>query len=166
MPIETIEFNGQVYPKFQSTGNAAKYVREFALEVCKGNGLDIGYNREGWKFPGAFGVDENDGKGYDAYNLPPGKWDYIHASHVIEHLTEWVRAIRIWEDSLLSGGVLFLYVPDYSQHYWRVWNNLKHKQTFTPNIIRDYLIERGTFKNIFVSGIDIYNSFVAIAEKI
>jgi len=44
--IEIIEFQGHRYPKFQSDGNAARFCRPFALEVCKGVGFDIGYSRE------------------------------------------------------------------------------------------------------------------------
>jgi hypothetical protein len=29
-------------------------------------------------------------------------------------------------DALNENGTLFLYLPDYSQEYWRPWNNKKH----------------------------------------
>ena len=68
-----------------------------------------------------------------------------------------------WFEHLKDGGTLFLYLPDFSQEYWRPWNNRKHKHVFTPNIIRDYMIDRG-YKNVFVSGVDLNNSFIAVGE--
>jgi hypothetical protein len=67
-------------------------------------------------------------------------------------------------ERLVDGGVLFLYLPDYSQKYWRPWNNRKHKHSFTPEIIRDYMVDRG-YKNVFVSGVDLCNSFMIMGEK-
>jgi hypothetical protein len=59
---------------------------------------------------------------------------------------------------------LFLYLPDYSQEYWRPWNNRKHKNIFSQQIIKDYLLQRG-YKNIFISGVDLNNSFMVMCEK-
>lgn len=159
--METIEFNGMKYPAFQSNGNAARFCLPFALEVCKGIGYDIGYGREEWKYPGAIGIDILNGG--SALDLPE-KVDYIFSSHCLEHLPNWVDALRHWEERLKSGGHIFLYLPDYSQEYWRPYNNRKHIHIFTPQIIRNYFATR-PFKNVFVCGVDLYNSFMTIAEK-
>jgi len=165
--IETVNFKGTDYPLFQTNGNAARFCRAFALEVCKGDVIyDIGYNREEWKFPNAIGVDLLDNNEFDAYNLPPFQADAIHSSHLLEHLQDWVAALNYWTDKLKSGGTLFLYLPDESQLYWRPFHNRKHVTQFNPSIIRDYLFYSGRYKNIFVSGVDAYNSFIAFAEKI
>jgi hypothetical protein len=42
MPIETIDFKGNTYPKFQAEGYAAQFIIPFALKICKGVGYDIG----------------------------------------------------------------------------------------------------------------------------
>ena len=55
--IETIEFKGELYPKFQSEGNAAQFALPFAKQVCKGRGYDIGCNRLEWSFPGSIPID-------------------------------------------------------------------------------------------------------------
>jgi predicted SAM-dependent methyltransferase len=167
--IKTIQHNGIEYPHFQCEGNAAQFCRPFAQKVCKGVGYDIGGNRAQW---GYVDVDDNKAmiidplysKEYDAYNLPNIKVDYIHSSHCLEHLPDWVAAIDYWKTNLHKGGVLFLYLPDYSQTYWRVWHNRKHIHSFTPNILRDYLTDRG-WKNIFVSAVDLNNSFMVMAEN-
>jgi len=69
-----------------------------------------------------------------------------------------------WYSRLVDGGVLFLYLPDYSQKYWRPWNNRKHKHAFMPEIIKDYMTDKG-YNNIFVSGIDLNNAFMITGEK-
>ena len=59
---------------------------------------------------------------------------------------------------------MFLYLPDYSQVYWRPWNNKKHLNIFNSTIIEDYLLDRG-YSNIFKSGVDLNNAFMVVAEK-
>lgn len=165
--IETVSFNGKEYPAFQTNGNAARFCMPFALDVCKGEGYDIGCGKKEWAFPGALPIDISidDEYQYSATNLPAGKQvDYIFSSHCLEHLDKWVITLDYWGSKLKQGGTLFLYLPDYSQEYWRPWNNRKHVNIFTPEILRDYLKDAG-YINIFVSGVDLYNSFMVIAEK-
>ena len=162
--IETIEFKGEVYPLFQSQGFAAKFAFPFAKEICIGKGYDIGCNRKEWAFPGAIMIDPTINSEYNATTLPEKDVDYIFSSHCLEHLDKWVDVLDYWYDNLRIGGVLFLYLPDFSQKYWLPWHNRKHVNIFTPEIIKSYLIDKG-YKNIFVSGVDLNNSFMAIAEK-
>ena len=56
------------------------------------------------------------------------------------------------------------YLPDYSQEYWRPWNNRKHHHIFTPEIIKDYMIANG-YNNVFTSGVDLNSSFMVVGEK-
>lgn len=165
--MEVIEFRGEIYPGFQSTGNAAKFAMPFAREVLPtGIIFDIGYSKEEWKFPDSVGIDMKDGDGYHAMNLPNIQADGIFSSHLLEHLDNWVDVLDYWTGRLKSGGVLFLYLPDYSQHYWRPFYNRKHRSCFEPHIIRDYFKASGHYHKIFVSGVDAYNSFTAFAEKL
>ena len=164
MPVETITHNNKDYPLFQSEGFAAKFAIPFAQQVCKGEGFDIGCNRPEWAFPNAMCVDPEIQKEFHAYNLPPITVDYIFSSHCLEHLPNWVEALDYWHTKLHEGGVLFLYLPDYSQTYWRPWHNRKHIHVLTPQVIEDYLKDNA-WKNVFVSGIDLNNSFMVIAEK-
>jgi hypothetical protein len=161
--IPTINYKGATYPEFQTQGNAAQFAIPFAKHVCKGNGVDVGCNREEWKFPGANAVDPaiND---YDALNFPYDNLDYIFSSHCLEHLLNWVDVLDYWTSKLNSGGTLFLYLPDYSQTYWRPWNNRKHVNIFTPDIIADYMQDSG-YDNIFKSGVDLNNAFMIMGEK-
>lgn len=162
--MEIIIYKGDLYPAFQSTGNAARFCLPFAKEVCKGVGYDIGCNREEWALPGSIPIDINDGSGYHAMNLPDRDVDFVFSSHCAEHLDSWVDAFDYWRTVIKMGGILFLYLPDYSQKYWRLWSNRKHKHTMRPDEIKDYLEDNG-WNKIFISGVDLNNSFTVIAHK-
>lgn len=163
--MELIEFKGSNYPKFQSSGFAARFIFPFALEVCKGKGYDIGCGNIEWALPGSWAIDISHGKEFHALNLPEKGVDYIFSSHCLEHLDNWVTVLGYWTEYLKSGGILFLYLPDYSQKYWRPWNNIKHKNIFTPGIIGDYMRDNN-YTNVFQSGVDLNNSFAAYGQKV
>jgi len=165
--IEIINFKNQIYPKFQSEGNAAQFAIPYAKHVCKGKGVDVGCNRIEWSFPNSIPVDPAINHQYDALNFPPEahKLDYIFSSHCLEHLYDWVDVLDYWTYKLKSEGVLFIYLPDYSQEYWKPWNNRKHLNIFTPEIISDYMKDNG-YKNIFKSEVDLNNAFMVMGEKI
>jgi predicted SAM-dependent methyltransferase len=162
--MELVEFKGDKYPLFQSFGNASQFAIPFALHMCKGKGYDIGFGKEEWKFPGAIGVDSVLNDGFDANILPDEEMDYIYSSHCLEHVDNWIETLELWIDKLKKGGILFLYLPDFSQKYWRPWNNRKHLHCFTPNIIQTFLTDKN-MKNIFVTGVDLNNSFMCVCEK-
>ena len=124
--IKTVTHDGKIYPEFQTNGNAARFAMPFAKELLQGNGLDIGCNRKDWAFPGAKMIDLEINDEWDAFNLPNEKYDYIFSSHCLEHINDWVGALDYWGKHLKAGGVMFLYLPHYSQTYWRPWNNRKH----------------------------------------
>ncbi|MCK9430938.1 MAG: class I SAM-dependent methyltransferase [Candidatus Omnitrophica bacterium] len=161
--ISTLAYKNKIYPKFQSEGFAAQFAFPFAKQVCTGVGLDIGCNRLDWCYPNAIPIDPVLNR-YDAFNFPMVDLDYIFSSHCLEHLNNWVDAMDYWYTKLKVGGVLFLYLPDYSQLYWRPWNNKKHLHIFTPQVIRDYMENKG-YTNIFNSERDLNNSFMIFGEK-
>lgn len=162
--IETVKFGDTFYPRFQTNGNAARFCRPFALEVCKGVGYDIGCMKEEWSFPGSIPIDICLPGGWSATNLPlENEVDYIHSSHCLEHLNDWVRVLDYWRSKIKVGGVIFLYLPDYSQEYWRPWYNTKHVNILMPEMLKDYFTARGD--KVFVSGVDLYNGFMVMSEK-
>lgn len=160
--FRTITHNGTSYPEFQTLGNSAQFAIPFAKHVCSGVGYDVGFGRPEWQLPGSIGIDISHGT--DALSLPETQVDYVFSSHCLEHLDQWVNALEHWISRIKSGGVLFLYLPDASQSYWRPWSNRKHKHVFTPDIIYWFLWDHG-FTNFKISGIDLNNSFMVIAEK-
>ena len=159
-----MNYKNKIDPKFQSNGFASRFCFPFALEVCKGIGYDIGCMKKEWSLPGSIPIDLSFEDEYHANKLPKTDVDYIFSSHCLEHINNWVETLDYWYESLKNGGTLFLYLPDYSQEYWKPWNNKKHVNIFKPEFIRDYLEDKG-YKKIFVSNVDLYNSFIAIAEK-
>ena len=160
--MEVIRFKNKNYPKFQAEGNAAKFCLPFAKEVCKGNGLDIGCCKLEWSLPNSIPVDPQINE-FEAMKLPEGTFDYIFSSHCLEHVENYVSALEYWKTKIVKGGTLFLYLPDYSQEYWRPWNNRKHIHCFTQHLIGDCLESLG-YKNIYIGGVDLNNSFIVIAE--
>lgn len=170
--IKTIEFKGEVYPSFQADGFSAQFAFPFAKHFCKGLGLDVGCNRLEWAFPTAIAIDPVLNTG-DALDLPlitndktgdVARYDYIFSSHVLEHLNDWVGVLDYWLDRIKKGGVIFLYLPDPSQKYWLPWNNRKHVNLLTAQMVHDFFIDRGCAK-VFSSGVDLNNSFYVVCEK-
>ena len=162
--IKTISFEGELYPEFQSTGNAAQFAIPFAKQVCKGRGYDIGCGSLAWALPDSIPIDLEFKNGYDANNLRPELMDYIFSIHCLEHVDDWVRTLDYWTDHLKPGGTLFLYLPHKDQKYWRPWNDRKHKHMFCPEDIENYL-KSNNFDKIFCSGRDLNHSFCVMAEK-
>lgn len=161
--MDTIIYKNKVYPKFQSLGYASQFAIPYAQHFCKGIGIDVGCMKPEWAFPGAYLVDPILNE-YDALNFPYNNLDYIFSSHCLEHLQNWVDVLDYWTSKLKNGGILFLYLPDYSQEYWKPWNNRKHLNIFTPQIISDYMEDR-EYVNIFKTGIDLNNAFMVVGEK-
>lgn len=164
--MELIDFNNDKYPKFQLQGNASQFAIPYALHFCKDYGFDIGFCKEEWKLPGAIGIDKSNNDEYDANNLPckDNSTDYIYSSHCLEHVDNWISTLEYWISKIKYGGILFLYLPDFSQKYWRPWNNKKHNHCFTTEIIIIFLKDHN-MKNILCSGIDLNNSFMIVCEK-
>jgi predicted SAM-dependent methyltransferase len=167
--IKTIKHEDNIYPFFQSTGNAAKFCMAFALEVVKGDVIyDIGYGKDEWKFPTAVGIDLKDCNEYDAMHLPDAKADAIFSSHLLEHLERPYEALDIWHEKLKSGGVLFMYLPNMdTQSYHRCWSNRNHLHYVSPYIMRLYFEDkRNKWCNIFISERDAYDSFTVFCNKV
>lgn len=162
--LKTIEFDGDVYPEFQTTGNAARFIIPFAKEVCKGYGVDIGAGCREWTLPGANPIDPKITPDYNAMNLPANDYEFIFSSHCLEHIDRWVDVLDYWYECLRDGGILFLYLPHPSQKYWRPYNNRKHLHILPPLYIEEYCRKKG-YKKIFVSGCDLNNSFAVMCEK-
>lgn len=163
--MNKIKFNEKEYPLLQSLGNASQFAIPYAKYFCQGKGYDVGCNRLEWAFPGSIPIDISFEDNYDALNLPEKNVDYIYSSHCLEHINDWVIVMDYWYEVLKKdGGILFLYLPDFSQEYWRPWNNYKHKNVFIPSIIKQYMIHK-KYINIFCSEIDLNNSFMIVGEK-
>lgn len=159
-----INHENKLYPKFQSEGNASQFAIPFAKHFCKGVGVDVGCNRSEWCFPGAIPVDPLLNEMTHAMNLGVSDLDFIYSSHCLEHLDSWVEAVVYWTSCLKKNGVIFLYLPDYSQTYWRPWNNKKHKHIIHKEHVTD-LLKKLEYTTTISSEIDLNNSYIVVGIK-
>ena len=137
--MKTVNCEGADYLAHEAEGNAAKWIMPFAQYYCKGVGVDIGYSKDEWKMPGAYGIDN--GETWNATNIPIRRvlvnddkieWDFIFSSHCLEHVAaNLYETLDHWIDRIKVGGILFLYLPHASQNYWQPRNNRKHVHSFT-----------------------------------
>ena len=169
MGLETVKFEHTLYPTFITKGHHSRFIFPVAKEICKGTGLDIGCNKEEWTLPGAYGIDiDYPIKGYNALNIPKNNngWDYIFSSHCLEHIPNYMEALRYWTDNIKKGGILFLYLPDEGCEYWKPWKmpTRKHLHQFSAFQVRDMLIALG-YTKIFYSLRDAAYSFCVYGEK-
>ena len=106
-----------------------------------GKGLDIGYRGYLKEIEpiteGAIGVD-TDYPGYNGQDLPfaSESMDFVHASHVLEHVDDYVKALQEWHRVLKVGGYMIINVPhrDLYEKRWAKpsrWNK-DHKRFYTP----------------------------------
>jgi SAM-dependent methyltransferase len=160
--MKEIVYNNKNYPYFQALGNASQFAIPFAKFYCSGVGVDIGFCKEEWKFPGAIGAEYSDtSNDYSAWNLPKDL-DYIYSSHCLEHLDCWHEALAYWKSKLKPTGVMFLYLPDPSQEYWLPWNNKKHRHILHCSDVVKCLQHLG-FNKVISSGVDLNNSYMVVA---
>ena len=162
--LKSLDYKGDSYLGFQAEGNASQFSIPFAKHICKGLGVDVGFNTKDWKFPGAIGADLDDKSNeYHAHNLPENL-DYIYSSHCLEHIPDWVGTIEYWATKLKSNGVLFLYLPHRDQKYWRPWNNRKHLHILDAPMVAECMKSYG-FKTVFYSERDLNHSFIIVGEQ-
>jgi predicted SAM-dependent methyltransferase len=169
--IETIRFKDKQYLKLQSEGFASQYAFPFAKKIIGDRDViyDIGFGKDFWKYPNSIGVDLTAEDGFDAMNLPPMQADCIFSSHLLEHLPNYVDALKYWHSKLKKHGILFLYLPHCGfQEYWMPWSNRKHIHLLTPWLMQQYFHHNADlWTKVFVTdGYDLNGSFYCVAEKI
>ena len=112
---------------------------------CKGKGIEIG-SGGCHNVKGSMLVDIvnnfSDKRSYkvdyqaDAHHLPGitgASLDYVCASHVLEHLTDPIKAILEWARILKPGGLIWLRIPDKRKTFDRTRDN-----TRLSHLIEDY----------------------------
>jgi SAM-dependent methyltransferase len=130
----------KTYAKRIQEGFFGKYMTGVGIELApKGYEEDIETI-----LPTAIPVDL-DTPGYNGYELPVSdeSQDYIYASHVLEHIDDYQRAIRAWHKALKVGGHIILYLPHRDLYEKKLQipvslHNPDHRRGYTPaSILRE-----------------------------
>jgi len=103
------------------------------LALMTGKGIDIGCGSDP-VLPGVERFDVADGDANHIRSYVTGSYDFVFASHVLEHMTDPFSALRDWLSLLRPGGVLIAIVPDedlYEQGIFPSVFNDAHTHTFT-----------------------------------
>jgi SAM-dependent methyltransferase len=122
----------------------ARRLREpnFLNRYFAGSGLDIGggpdplslYRELFPKMRGVQTFDKEDGDAAVLAGLEDASFDFVHASHTLEHMVDPAAAVAQWFRVVKPGGHLIVTVPDedlYEQgEFPSTWNG-DHKHTFT-----------------------------------
>ncbi|MBN1271330.1 MAG: class I SAM-dependent methyltransferase [Candidatus Aminicenantes bacterium] len=74
----------------------------------------------------------------DLRNIPDGTYDFVMASHVIEHIANPIKALKEWMRVLRKGGYLFLIVPQKDGMFDR-----RRETTSLSHLIEDYETDKG-----------------------
>lgn len=101
--------------------------------VLRGEGIDIGCGSDP-VLPGVMPFDIADGDANEIQRHVHRQFDFVYASHCLEHMRDPRAAIAQWWHLVRPGGALFVIVPDedlYEQGFWPSRFNRDHKWTFT-----------------------------------
>lgn len=169
--MKLLNFMGKNYPEFIAEGNHAQYILPVAKKVLEGKnlGVDVGCKKPEWSYPGAILADiDLDDNPWHAHNLPNyGELEYVFSSHCLEHVEKWELALEHWYGSLVTGGIIFMYLPHTNCEYWdtRFMPTKRHVNDFNPQQLKHYFKYMLGMKNIFVSERDSAFSFCVYGEK-
>jgi predicted SAM-dependent methyltransferase len=120
------------------------YDPAFTLRYFVGKGIDVGAGGDSLRqhqgiFPLIESIEDFDKAQGDAQTLssvPDQSFEFLHASHILEHMEQPYEALVNWIRVVRSGGYLIITVPDedmYEQGHWPSIYSNEHKHTFTMN---------------------------------
>src|ERR1700682_1052705 len=101
--------------------------------VLRGDGIDIGCGTDP-VFPDVTPFDVAQGDANHVSRYVDRQFDFVYASHCLEHMVDPRLALVAWWGLVKPGGALFFIVPDedlYEQGFWPSRFNADHKWTFT-----------------------------------
>jgi SAM-dependent methyltransferase len=103
--------HGRPYVFAESSKAKPRREREdFFSKYCNGKGLDIGYGGDRI-VPGVDVWDFEHGDAQYLNGIPDNKYDFVYASHTIEHMVNPHTALKNWFRVVKPGGFLLLYLP-------------------------------------------------------
>lgn len=146
---------GKKFPRYKKDG--------LALDVGCGNGSYLSFlKHHGWKVMGvdlskqaaatakqSLDIDVYVGELEDVA-FPANSFDYVHMSHVLEHVTSPVDTLEKVRELLKPNGIVYVEVPNYeslrrkiSGQYWYAWETPKHLYMFSPRTLSRIFRECG-----------------------
>jgi SAM-dependent methyltransferase len=115
------------------TSKTKKIWGPLELKILQGSGIDIGCGPDP-VFPDVRQFDIKDGDANHITQFVHEQFDYVYASHCLEHMRDPRQAVLEWWQLVKTGGHLFFIVPDedlYEQGVFPSRFNPDHKATFT-----------------------------------
>lgn len=112
-------------------------LRHDEYHALDGHGLEIGPGNTPLRLPADVTADLWDRAQGDAqvlHGVPDESYDFVFASHVLEHMEDVGKAMVNWARVLRPGGALLILVPDfelYEHGRWPSIHNADHKAAFT-----------------------------------
>lgn len=161
-----LKYKGGLYPEYLFKKKGSAYIKDKALEYCKGVGVDIGAGA--WPLEGARVVENiHEENAYRLDKIADASLDFVFSSHCLEHLERWQDALKLWIGKLKHGGALFLYLPHESMVMWRPGEiyGLQHVWSPTWQVVNPFLESAGTRVIDYEPNRDRYWSFYIIAKK-
>jgi SAM-dependent methyltransferase len=100
------------YQPAETSKSRARREREgFFERYCCGSGLDVGYGGDP-VVPGVRGWDLTDGDAHHLKGVEDASFDFVYASHLLEHMHSPELALRNWWRVVRFGGFLIVAVPE------------------------------------------------------
>lgn len=140
---------------------ARRYKEGFHQKYIFGKkGIDIGCGKEGgYEFnpiatEDCFHHDISDCDAHDMDIFKDEEFEYVYASHVLEHLGGPIKAIRNWYRITKTGGYLIIAVPSLYRYEKKLyipvsrWNP-DHKRGYTPSLLMSE-IEKALTPNTYL----------------
>ena len=117
----------------------------FHQRVFVGRGLDVGSGNDplgkyAYMFPRITSVDSWDqehGDGQTLTGIRENAYDFVHASHSLEHMRDPHAALSRWYEVVRPAGHMVVTVPDvglYEHWMWPSRFNADHKYAFTLDV--------------------------------
>lgn len=161
------QYEGGLYSSHLTLGNASSYIKDKALEFCKGKGIDVGAGS--WSLPGAMPIlNDRDQNALQLSRIKDNSLDFVFSSHCLEHLWDWEKVLKLWISKLKPEAVLFLYLPHSSMKLWNrggPWVGGHHKWAPSFEKINPFLTTHGMKILDYNPDKDQYWSFYIVAQK-
>jgi SAM-dependent methyltransferase len=131
-----LKFGRPYHPAETTKARHRRLVEGFFDKYCRGKGLDVGCGGDPI-MPDVVMWDFEHGDAQYLKGIENETFDYVNASHILEHMVDPATALKNWFRVLKKGGYLILYVPHRDLYEKKKtlpsrWN-ADHKHFFLPD---------------------------------